>query len=447
MTITLERIRGLSSADIDRLPGGDLVEARDLVVAALRTHNDEMSGIENIAAGRALTQTQDRNWHDHSKQALEMASLRNTLDQAIADKTIDRSTLVDLGPETGGIFGGTSFRAGQPLLPEQRMEDYARARGLISQDAEPLSLRKYLKGIITGEWIDADAERRAMTEGTSTAGGHLVPAPLSVEIIDKARNQTRVLQAGARTVPMESSTLKLARVVGDPTAAWHTELATIALSDMTLDSVTFTARALASRVQVSWELLEDAQDVEQVLIDAFAAQCALTLDLAALYGSGTAPEPRGVKNASGVILSYPAADAGNGGLLTYDDLVDAVFAVQGYNYSPTAIIDATRTEGKLAKLKASGSGDYLVPPKVLADLPRYSTVQVPTNLTRGTSSVASDVFVADWRQLAIGIRHRLEIVVLKERAADIGATELVAWMRADVQVLQPKAFDVVSGVL
>jgi len=72
-------------------------------------------------------------------------------------------------------------------------------------------------------------------------------------------------------------------------------------SDATLGRVTFTAKALASNVEASWELLEDAPGVEALLMAAFAATFALPLDLSALlYGSGTDPEPRGVKNTSGI---------------------------------------------------------------------------------------------------------------------------------------------------
>jgi hypothetical protein len=42
-----------------------------------------------------------------------------------------------------------------------------------------------------------------------------VPAPLSARVIDLARNQTRVFQAGAVTVPMTSQTLAGERYLAD----------------------------------------------------------------------------------------------------------------------------------------------------------------------------------------------------------------------------------------
>ncbi len=333
------------------------------------------------------------------------------------------------------------YQVGAPL-GDRRMADYVEARGLVREDEKDLSFGKYVRGLITGEWSGAEAERRALVEGTATAGGHLVPTPLSARIIDRARNQTRVLQAGAQIVPMEAQTLKLARVVGDPTAAFHSELATIAASDMTFDAVTLSAKTLASRVLISRELMEDAQGVDDEVEKAFAAQFGLTVDLAALYGSGTAPEPRGVKNTAGVPQTSLGA---NGATPTYDSLIDSVFRVRGANHEPSAQIMANRTGQTFAKAKDS-TGQYLTPPAALDGIPRLTTVQVPTNLTVGTSTDTSDVFTANWSELLVGVRTRLEITVLRERSMDVGAYELLAWWRGDIAVARPAAFDVVTGV-
>ena len=178
-------------------------------------------------------------------------------------------------------------------------------RGLIPDD-QPLSFDRYLRGLATGNWDGAEHER-ALSEGTATAGGHLVPTPLSARVIDLARNRTGVFQAGAITVPMTAQTLKLARLTSEGTPAWKTENAAITDADMTFDSVTFTARTLVRLVNLSVELFEDADpSSEEVIARAFAAQLALELDRVALRGTGTAPEPRGVLNQSGV-TSPPTA--------------------------------------------------------------------------------------------------------------------------------------------
>ncbi|MDP9459171.1 MAG: phage major capsid protein [Actinomycetota bacterium] len=373
--------------------------------------------------------------------AAEVRGLTKTY-EGLADLVNVMTAIDRRGVVAAPAFGSADrFEVGAPL-GERRMVDYVRARGLVREDEEDLSFGRYVRGMVTGDWSGADAERRALVEGTATAGGHLVPTPLSAQIIDRARNATRVMQAGAQVVPMEAQVLKVARIVGDPTAAFHSELATIAASDMTFDAVTLTARSLASRVLISRELMEDADNVDDEVTKAFAAQFALTVDLAALYGSGTAPEPRGVRNTAGVTKT--ALDA-NGAVPTYDALIDSAYRVRGANHEPNAMIYAPRTGRTFAKAKDT-TGQYLTPPAALEGVQRLETVQVPTNLTVGTSTDTSDVFTAAWSELLIGVRTRLEITVLRERSADVGAYELLAWWRGDVAVARPAAFDVVTGV-
>src|SRR3954468_10363228 len=113
------------------------------------------------------------------------------------------------------VNGGLSREAGwgRALRSDESFEALVRGteRQATGQATPELSLRKYLRGMVTGEWDGADAERRAMAEGVLGTGGYMLPAPLSAQIIDLARNQTRVLQAGAGLVPMPNKTLDMAR--------------------------------------------------------------------------------------------------------------------------------------------------------------------------------------------------------------------------------------------
>lgn len=386
--------------------------------------------------GRDLTASEQRSVH-------EAEALMSELETIAHDHFVDRRGVV--APDYNFFDRSPGeYREGKPLTREQSVEGYIRSRGLVRQDEDRLDLRKYLRGLATGDWQNADAERRAMAEGAAASGGYLVPTVLSAQIVDMVRNQTRVIQAGATVVPMENRTLDVAKWTGDPTAAWHTENAVIAPSDATIGKVTLTAQALAANVEVSWELLEDAPGVEDRLREAFAAQFALKLDMAALYGSGTAPEPRGVKNTAGVTQTVLAA---NGAALTsYDPLIDSVGRLQDQNEQPTGIIYSGRTARGLSKLKDT-TNQPLAVPEYISDVPRYATNQIPNTLTTGTSNATSDIFTADWRQLLIGVRTQLQIAVLRERYADNGQTGFVAWWRGDVAAARVKAFDVVTGVL
>lgn len=318
------------------------------------------------------------------------------------------------------------------------------------QNDEELNLGRYLRGIVTGNWDGAAAELRNMSEGTLGDGGHLVPSPLSTSIIDKARAQAVIIQAGALTIPMGSQTLKMARLTGDPTIGWKAENAAANLGDLVFDSVTFSAKTLMGVVKLSEELFEDAPNVDAVVSNALAQSLALELDRVGLRGSGTDPEPRGVRNASGI----QTIDMGTNGLAFTDfsKVSTASRMVRDYNFTPSALVMAPRTWGVLDGLKDT-TNQPLRPPASYEELMRLVTSQVPVGLTKGSSSVASECYVGDFKQLAIGMRTQLVLQVSRQ-AADASSSafrNLQVWvrcyLRADIQVMQPKAFVLIDGVL
>jgi HK97 family phage major capsid protein len=408
-----------------------LVERR----TAARTAADEI-------LTRAQTEDRDLSGDELAEHARHVADERTASDEL---EQLRDEQVAELRAAAARQPAPPAPARGPVLTREQSVESWAHTRGLIKPDEPPLSFDRYLRGLATGNWTDAEHERQ-LSEGTLTAGGHLVPTPLSARVIDLARNQTRVFQAGATTVPMTSQTLKLARLTGEGTPAWHAENAAITAADMTFDAVTFTARTLTRVVKLSVELFEDADpSSEDVIARAFGAQLALELDRVALRGSGTPPEPDGIVNQSGVTITTHGA---NGALITnYDFHLDAVGAVRNANFEPNAQIQAPRTATSLSKLKEATTNAYMAPPAGLADIPRLNSKQVPINLTVGTSTDCSEIYTAQWDQLLVGIRTDFTLQFLRERfLADNLQYAFLAYLRADIQLAQPAAFVVDTGV-
>ena len=181
-----------------------------------------------------------------------------------------------------------------------------------------------------------------------------------------------------------------------------------------------------------------------------AQALALELDRAALYGSGTAPEPRGVKNTAGIGVQSQGT---NGAALTnYDPFSTAVQTIQAANGEPNAVIYSPRTSGTLDRLKDT-TNQPLQPPPSFSDLLKLPTSQVPNNLTQGTSSVASDAFIGEWNELLLGLRTQLRIEASRvstvggESAFDRLQVHVRAYLRADIAVAQPSHFVVITGII
>jgi HK97 family phage major capsid protein len=399
--------------------------AADEILTRAATESRDLTPEELVAHQAQVIAEREANDALEAEHARELAEVR-----AAATRQRDR---LDLPRE--------------PVLTrEMSVFDWCQQRGMFEPADQALSFDRYLSGLVTGRWDGAEHER-ALSEGTLTAGGHLVPTPLSARVIDLARNATRVFQAGAITVPMTVQTLKLARLAGENAPAWKSENASITDQDLTFDSVTFTARTMVRLIKLSLELFEDSDpSAEDVIARSLAGQVALELDRVALRGSGTPPEPQGVRNQSGVTVTTHGA---NGTAITtttaYDWHLDARGVVAGNNFTPNAHIQAPRTSVSLSKLREATTSAYLAPPPDM--LPMLTTKTVPINLTVGTSTDTSEIYTAHWSQLMIGIRNDFRLVPLKERfLADNLQVAFLAYMRADVQLAQPTAFVVDTGV-
>jgi HK97 family phage major capsid protein len=405
----------------------------------LREQRTAARAAQDVILTRAVEEQRDLSPDELAEHGRQVVAEREAADQLEAER--DRQ-LAELRAAATRRPGPAAPR--EPVLTsEQSVVDWCQARGMFEPTDEPLSFDRYLRGMATGRWDDAPHER-ALAEATTGAGGALVPSPLSARVIDLARNRTVVFRAGAQTVPMTSQTLALARLTSEGTPAWKSENATITAADMVFDRVTFTARTLVRTILLSVELFEDADpSSEDVIARSFAGQMAVELDRVALLGTGSAPEPRGVLNQSGITST---AHGANGTAITnYDWWLDAIGAVRAAGFEPNAHIQAPRSSTSLSKLKEATTNAYLAPPSGL--LPMLTTKSVPITVTTGTSTDTSYVFTADWSQLLVGIRTDFNLRFLGERyLADNLQYAFLAYLRADVQVAQPTAFVVDSGV-
>lgn len=304
------------------------------------------------------------------------------------------------------------------------------------------SMGDVVRALVTG--ARSEAEFKALSEGTNSAGGFTVPSVLSGAWIDRLRASSVVVRAGARTVPMESSTLAIARLASDPAIGWRAENGNIAEGDPTFERVMFQAKSLAGIVKVSRELFADTVNAGAMLEQAILKVMGLELDRAAVWGDGADNSPTGVVNTSGI---NEVAMATNGGqLASYDKLIDALYELKLDNVpQTTAGILHPRTEAGLAKLK-DANNNPLVPPKMVADVPLLSTTAAPINETQGTSSDASSIIYGDFSQLMIGMREDVNIRVLSEAFSGVGQIAILVHARADVQLAHAASFCRLKGI-
>jgi HK97 family phage major capsid protein len=308
-------------------------------------------------------------------------------------------------------------------------EPFRRSLRPASGAGEGLSFGGLVRAMVAGP--RSAAEKRALGEGTDAGGGVTVPSLVLQQFIDRLRSQVVCIRAGAVTIPLESDQNTIARLTTDPTVMWRLENQAINETDPVFDGLVLTPRWLGCITRVSRELLMDSLNVDQMLTTAFTGSMALEVDRAALMGSGTPPEPRGVVNTTGVGAVPITAS------LKYDDLLTALTTLGTANAAPaTGMIMSPTNYYNLAKLKGQPDGQYLAPPL---------TVMPPLFMT--TSLPNSTAVTGNFAELYFGFRAELRIELLRELFASNFQHAFLVWLRFDVGLAHPASFVKITGIV
>lgn len=263
-----------------------------------------------------------------------------------------------------------------------------------------------------GVWVPYEAlvpQKRSLTTGTATKGPEVVWTDAG-EFIPMLRNKSRVAQLGARPLPGLQGNVAFPRQASSAGATWVAEApgSGLAASDLTLDQVTMVPKQLQSVALFSRLLaIQSAPSVETMVQDDITASHGLAIDLAAINGSGASNEPTGILNTAG-IGSVPIGT--NGGAPTYEHLVDLEAQIENAN-ADAAGMGYLSTPGIKAKLKktqkfAGTNGESVWLGGQEGELNGYrafGSKQVPSTLTKGSSTDCHAIIFGDFSQCLIGM--------------------------------------------
>lgn len=365
-------------------------------------------------------------------------------DVSEADTNIKR--IEDLHAQLAQDGEAASHVVGSTIRAMRTPDDFRRhyARFPDNRGDESFDIGDYLRGI--ANLRTTPSVKNALSVGTDSAGGYAVPGVLMPGILSAMVPVSSLLQAGAGIVPLEegAKTYTTAAINTIPTAAWRAEAGALATSDPAFRAIVATPRSLSFTFKVSRELLADAAGLTDALNTAIAQAFAKELDRTGLRGSGTAPEPRGILNTSGI---QSVTNGANGAALAgYSNLFTGVAAVLGADAPmPTAAIMSPRSLVKLGGLLDTTNQPLRVP-EMLVPIKQIATSQIPNNLTVGSSTDCSEIYLGDFSRMYFAMRESVSIQLLNELYAGTGEIGFACHVRADTVITYPAAFAVVTGV-
>lgn len=411
------------------------VEARFNALKNKAAHPADFRRLSNDVRGWISNLTNKPKWDATKDQPAYDGALawNNLIDREIENRVVAENAV---GSARGIGNGWRNVETGAPVAlaaPDEKLSNGARS---------DVTVGSYLAGMLLGS--KSGAIKAALSEGTDSAGGYSVPTVVLREFFDKLRAKSVFVQAGARTLILDSQKTKIVRTASDPVPAWRAENAAIGESQPSFEPVDFNARSLAVLVKASWEVLADSLNIEQALETALIGALSAELDRASLFGAGSATEPLGLfgtTNVGSVSLGTNGAQ-----LTNWDPFVDGLYEIELDNAGPaTAAIYHPRTARTLRKLKDT-TNQPLLPPQEVSDLKRLVTTSVPINQTQGTETAASTILLGDFTQGILGIRESLNIQRLDQLYAGNGQVGFIAHLRADVGFAHPESFAKIIGV-
>jgi len=304
----------------------------------------------------------------------------------------------------------------------------------VNEGKQQFSFLKAIRAIRWSDWKDAGFEKevfdetrkRAMSQTTDSAGGYLVPTQHIAELIEMLYDRAVCIALGATVLDnLTGSPVEIPKQTGGATAYWPGENAAITDSNLTLDQLSLSPKAVGCLVKLSNRLIQLSNPSAEVMVRRdIATALALAIDLKALRGDGTSNTPTGIANTSGI---NTVAIGTSGGVFDFDiamqmiDELDVDNALKGkLGFAFHSKVKGKMKRERVPQFSGDGKGAYVMMPMtdaVLKEKLGYAfetSNQIPTNLSKGSGTSLSEVYFGNWEELLIGSWGAMQIMASQE---------------------------------
>lgn len=325
------------------------------------------------------------------------------------------------------------------------------------------SFANVIRGMVNGgldnasAWVGAEREReiglasrkRALEQGTDSAGGYAVPPEYIASLIELLVNRTYVLAAGAtQMTSLTGAPVEIPKLAGGATGEWLGENTGITPEDQTFGQVLLNPHMGAALTYMSRRVARMSNPaMEGIVRNDLAGAIARLMDAAALYGTGVGDVPLGIKPS---ITPIPA-----GGDVTIPALYDLLYALEAANADMGSIgFMMNPREFNTLRQEVDSSGRFYLQPDptaatrmTLFGYPVYSTNQVAINGGVGVNE--GDVFLANWADLIWGQWGGVVIESTTEGGDTFANHQLAVKVVTEVDfgIRHEESFQVLSGII
>lgn len=363
-------------------------------------------------------------------------------------------------------FESECSRAAQDKRGDSRKDREAAITIPIDVLSRGMSMDSAMAGAVASQLIQRAMQRggdqmhayRDLVVGTASAGGNLVATELlGSSFIDLLRNAMVMDMLGVTWLRDLNGNIAIPSQTGAATGYWVAENGAATESAQTVGQVTMTPKTVGAFTDYSRRLLlQSSLDVEAFVRADLAAIIGLTIQTAAINGSGSSNQPTGLLNTSGI---GSVAGGTNGLAPTYAHMVALETAVANANadggnlayLTNTKVRGTLRTTQEFASTNGKAVWTSMAGRPGIGEVLGYNAVTsnaVPSDLTKGTSSgVCSAIMYGNWADLLIGMWGGLDVMLDPYTGATAGTKRVVALQDVDIAVRRVASFAAMKDAL
>lgn len=300
---------------------------------------------------------------------------------------------------------------------------------------------KYINNVAIAQYIKALKNNnqtviKDLSEGTDSAGGYLVPAPLSNKIYEVVKAQG-VARREMTVVGMNSLTLDLSTLATKPTVYWVSESSQITGSDIAFGRKTLSAEKLAGITAMSNELIDDANiGIVDYVVEKFS-EAFIEEEDKAFFNTCTATNVTGILQDSGTNVITMGSGNTSFADISYDDIVDVIYSLGAKQRKNAKFAFSKDILAHIMKLTDSQNNPIWSrpiegqPARILG-YPIVENDQMPTT----SDDAVSTEFLAfgNFKKYLIGDRKQVTASILKE--ATVGSTNLAEKDASGVRIVE-----------
>lgn len=291
-----------------------------------------------------------------------------------------------------------------------------------------------------------------LVKGTANKGGNLVATELlSGSFIDMLRNAMVLDSMGVVTLTGLVGDIAIPKQTGAATAYWVAEDGAPTASGQTVGQVPMSPKTVGAYTDISRKLLlQSSIDVEGMVQSDLARVLGLAIQQAAINGSGTSNQPKGILG--GHVVNPTILGGTNGAAPTWEHIVglETAVSVANADVGTLAYLTNAKVRGKLKTTsKVSGQNGFIWEN---GDTPLNGyraavTNAVPSNITKGTATNCSAAIFGNWADLVIGMWGSLDLTVDTITLGTSGAVRVIALQDVDIAVRNAESFATFADIL